>query len=455
MTRISTNRLSPFPHVLLVNPWIYDFAAYDVWAKPIGILTLAAILRLHGCAVSYIDCLERFHPKSPKKSDPYARHGRGPYLKTSVSKPAGLESIPRTYSRYGIPTEWFVEDLKALPRPDLILVTSMMTYWYPGVFETIRLLRTVFPDVPIVLGGIYATLCYDHALKYSGADVVAAGPGEKKVLDIVENITGVSFPLKFDPMDLDTYPYPAFDLQHKITYIPLVTSKGCPFSCDYCASHVLAPIRMVRNPEKVVEEIGFWQDNYGARDFAFYDDALLVNPEQHAIPMFEAIIQTGRTVYFHTPNAVHIREITPRMAKLMFRAGVKHLRLGLETSDFEERDMDRKVREAEFLAAAAHLRAAGFTKDQVGAYLLVGLPDQDFSSVARSIETVKKSGITPVLTYYTPIPHTRMWEAAKAASRYDLAADPVFTNNAVMPCRPEGFDWQERSRLKNLIKVEK
>lgn len=443
------------PHILLVNPWIYDFAAYDVWAKPIGILGLAAILRLHGCAVSYIDCLTRFHPKSPKKSDPHARHGRGPYLKTAIPRPAGLESIPRTYSRYGIPPEWFVEDLKALPRPDMIFVTSMMTYWYLGVFETIRLLRTVFPDVPIVLGGIYATLCYDHALKYSGADVVATGPGEKKILELVGNTTGVSFPLKFDPDNLDTYPYPAFDLQHKITYIPLVTSKGCPFSCDYCASRVLAPVRMLRNPEKVVEEICFWQDNFGARDFAFYDDALLVNPEEHAIPMFEAIIRTGRTVYFHTPNAVHIREITPCMAALMFRAGVKTLRLGLETSDFTEREMDRKVKAAEFLKAVSHLRAAGFTKDQVGAYLLVGLPGQDFSSVARSIETVKKSGITPVLAYYTPIPHTRMWAAAVAASRYDLAANPVFTNNAVMPCRPAGFDWQELARLKNLLKREK
>jgi radical SAM superfamily enzyme YgiQ (UPF0313 family) len=443
------------PHILLVNPWIHDFAAYDVWAKPMGLMSIAGILRLHGCTVSYIDCLDRFHPNSQKKSDPFTRHGRGPYPKTPIPKPAGLESISRTYSRYGIPSEWFMADLKAMPRPDLILVTSMMTYWYPGVFEAIRMIRTVYPDVPIVLGGIYATLCHDHAIKYSGADMVVAGPGEKKILDIVENITGVSYPLKFDPMDLDTYPYPAFDLQHKITYIPLVTSKGCPFSCDYCASQVLAPIRMVRNPEKVVEEIGFWQDNYGARDFAFYDDALLVNPEQHAIPMFEAIIRTSRTVYFHTPNAVHIREITPRMAALMFRAGMKHLRLGLETSDFDGRDMDRKVREAEFLAAAAHLRSAGFTKDQVGAYLLVGLPGQDFRSVARSIETVKKSGITPVLTYYTPIPHTRMWEAAVSASRYDLSGDPVFTNNAVMPCRPEGFDWQERAKLKKLVKGEK
>ena len=78
------------PHILLVNPWIHDFAAYDFWAKPIGLLYLAAILRNHGCRVSYIDCLDRFHPQAPS-SDPTARWGRGPYLKTPIAKPHGLE----------------------------------------------------------------------------------------------------------------------------------------------------------------------------------------------------------------------------------------------------------------------------------------------------------------------------------------------------------------------------
>jgi len=46
-----------------------------------------------------------------------------------------------------------------------------------------------------------------------------------------------------------------------------------------------------------------------------------------------------------------------------------------------------------------------------------------------------------------------MWEAARAASRYDLAADPLFTNNAIFPCRREGFSWQLISRMKDLVKA--
>jgi radical SAM superfamily enzyme YgiQ (UPF0313 family) len=440
------------PHILLINPWIHDFAAYDVWAKPLGLLSIAAILRLQGLSVSYIDCQDRFHPLSEKKQDPAARNGRGPYVKTPIPPPKGLESIQRNYSRYGILPQWFEQDLKDLPRPDMVLVTCLMTYWYPGLFETIRAVRSIYPDVPIVVGGIYATLCHDHAVLHSGGDYVLTGPGETQALDLIEKVTGFSSALKFDPDNLNSYPYPAFDLQRKIGYIPLLTSKGCPFSCTYCASKILQPKRMLMSPERVVEEISHWQDFCGVKDFAFYDDALLVNAQKHAAPMFKQIIKTGRKLNFHTPNAVHIREISPEMAELMFAAGVKTLRIGLETLEFEGREIDRKVKEEEFIQAVSNLLNAGFQREQVGAYLLVGLPGQNMKSVERSIETVKRSGITPTLAYYTPIPHTDMWEAAVAASRYDLAYDPIFTNNAIMPCRQSGFEWDELARLKKLVR---
>jgi hypothetical protein len=78
------------------------------------------------------------------------------------------------------------------------------------------------------------------------------------------------------------------------------------------------------------------------------------------------------------------------------------------------------------------------------------LPGQSLAGVEASIAVVKALGLTPVLAHYTPIPHTRLWPAAVAASRYDLTADPIFSNNALMPCRPEAFSWQTVSRLKQL-----
>jgi radical SAM superfamily enzyme YgiQ (UPF0313 family) len=437
-------------HILFINPWIHDFAAYDFWAKPLGLLQLAAVCRMHGFSVSYIDCQDRFHPKSAP-SDPAARYGRGSYIKSRINMPTGLKNVKRRYCRYGILPEWFNQDLAAIKKPDLILVTCLLTYWYPGLFETIRETKKVFPDVPIIAGGVYATLCHEHATAKSGADMVANGLGEEKILNIVEQFTGVQRSTQFDPDDLDSYPYPAFDLQHKIGYIPLLTSRGCPFSCAYCASNILQPRRMRRSPKSVVDEIRHWHEHFGVKDFVFYDDALLIDAQHHADLIFNGVIQAGLDIRFHTPNAVHIREITPKTARLMFNAGVKTLRLGLETVDFEHREIDAKVKKEEFIQAVSSLKEAGFTKDQVGAYLLVGLPDQNVEMVESSIHTVIKSGITPILAYYTPIPKTRLWDAAVGASRYDLETDPVLTNNAIQPCQFSDFDWGALTRLKQMI----
>ena len=447
----NTEALKPdSPHILLVNPWIHDFAAYDFWAKPLGLLTLAALLRSHGLSVSYIDCLDRFHPKA-SAADPTARYGRGPYLKTRIAKPHGLRNVQRIFSRYGIKPRWLEEDLQALQPPDLILITSLMTYWYTGVQETIAILQALFPDTAIILGGIYASLCDKHAFKNSGADDIFRGPAEDALFDLIAQYTHFTTTPRFNPQKLDTYPYPALDLQNRVNYVPLLTSRGCPFKCTYCASHFLNPNRLWRSPDSVLEEIKFWVKSYQVQDFVLYDDAFLVNAEQHAIPLLEKIIQTDIHLRFHTPNALHIRSINAQTARLLFRAGFKTIRLGLETAEFDHREtIDRKVTEDDFRQTAKHLKEAGFEKHQVGAYLLMGLPGQELAAVERSIRAVQETQITPILAYYSPIPHTAMWPKAVAASRYDLEADPIYTNNSVIPCQSEAFNWETVSALKEL-----
>ena len=444
------------PRLLFINPWVHDFAAYDVWAKPYGLLSMAAIAREHGCQVSYINCLDRFHKKE-KPSDPFKRNGRGPYRKAPIPKPKGLEEVPRTYSRYGVDPEWFREDLSIVTPPDLILVTSLMTYWWPGVRETISVIREIFPHTPIFLGGVYATLCPEHARRNTGADRVIEGNGEKTILEIIEAAVGHRAMERFRPEDPDSYPYPAFDLESVLNYVPILSTRGCPFSCAYCASKILNDRFISRNPECVAAEIRHFKENHGVKDFAFYDDALLVNAREHAIPLMEKVISQDLDLRFHLPNAIHLREIDDTVARLLYLSGFKTIRLGLETTSFdnERADLDKKVTEKEFHRAVDALFQAGFQKEQIGAYLLYGLPGQTERAVETSILTVLKSGITPILTPFTPIPGTAIWRKAVAASRYDLENDPVFTNNAILPCWKDPFSWEIVSRLKGLARGEK
>jgi radical SAM superfamily enzyme YgiQ (UPF0313 family) len=435
------------PHILLINPWIHDFAAYDVWAKPLGLLSLAAVLRMHGCRVSYIDCLDRFHPRAPA-ADPQAHCGRGPYRKTRIPKPPLFPDVPRHFARYGIEPAWFRQDLDAVGRPDLILITSAMTYWYTGVRETVAIVKDVFAGTPVVLGGVYATLCRDHARQWSGADEVFSGAGEAAVLRLVQAHTGWTAAPLFNPDQLDSYPFPAFALQHRIPCVPLLTTRGCPFACAYCAAHLLEPRRLRRSPGSVVAELSHWHRHWRVSDFVLYDDAFLADPDGHARPVLEAVVRSGLQARFHTPNALHIRGITTETARLLFRAGFTTLRLGLETAEFENRHLDRKVTAAEFEQAVRCLKSAGFHPRQIGAYLLVGLPGQATASIVRSIDAVKHADIRPVLAYYAPIPGTALWNQAVASSRYALAADPLYTNNSVLPCRREPYSDRWQSELK-------
>jgi len=442
------------PHILCVNPWIHDFSAFDFWARPLGLLTLAALLRDSGIRVSFLDCTNRFHPglNTPGK---IRWDGRGPFLKTPIPLPEKMaRQIPdetRTFSRYGIPPKLAERDLKALSQagpPDLVLVTSLMTYWASGVAETISLVKKTLPGVPVVLGGIYASLCTDHAEEYSGANEVIPGPGEEILAGLVEQYTGYRPDIPSE--NLDDRPFPALDLQHRIAYAPLLTSRGCPFNCDYCASSFLEPRMRRRSPGHVFREIMHWHKGFGVTNFPFYDDALLVGAQGHAFPLLEALIRTGLDLNFHTPNALHIRKISVKAADLMFKAGFKTIRLGLETTTFgDARGHDAKVRQEEFERALCHLKQAGFTTDQIGAYLLCGLPDQDLDEVARSMDLVRDRGILPVLAYYTPIPHTPMWEEALAGARFDITAHPGLTNNSLFPCLRSREEIARISQLKN------
>ncbi len=436
--------------LILINPWIYDFAAYDLWSKPLGLLYLGSYLRDCGLNIHLIDCLDVHNPAmldDPSRKAPKRRqYGTGKFWRKKVPKPHPIRNIDRPYSRYGISNEAFAAGLKNAGKPSAILVTSLMTYWYPGVVEVIKQVKEFFPDVPIILGGIYAKLCSEHAIQHSGADHVVTDNNPNSLLELL-NHCGIS---TSDHLP-DSIPYPAFDMLNRIDYVCLLTSRGCPYRCQYCASHFLDPELLRRNPDEVLEEILFWHRDYGIRDFAFYDDALLVDSATHAAIILEDLAKLKLDLRFHTPNALHVKEITPDIAELMNKAGFKTIRLGLETADFSlHSNLDNKVAEGDFDRAIHNLIGAGFSRDEIGAYMLVGLPGQSVDSVATTIEFVGRIGAMPYLAEYSPIPHTALWENSLTHSEFDLASEPLFHNNTLLPCWNDA-QKKEMPRLRQMV----
>jgi radical SAM superfamily enzyme YgiQ (UPF0313 family) len=437
--------------VLLVNPWIHDFAAYDFWMKPLGLLYLGGILRSKGLRILLLDCLEvRALPeeaisglKFPKRGD----FGRGHFYKEPIPKPEPLRPIARHFRRYGVPPRALKRSISSFPRPDLILVTSFMTYWYTGVAETIAFLRRHWPGVPIWLGGIYATLLPDHARNHSGADQVLPGPWDRGKFQMAAEFLGTDS--CWDGENFPCWPYPVFDLYPHLPYVCLLTRWGCPFSCTYCASSKLMPGRQSRSPEQVVKEILYWNHKFGIQDFAFYDDALLIQPSRHILPILREIIRLGLACRFHTPNALHAKEIDEETARLLFQAGVKTLRLGLETAD-ERLQMESggKVTNQDFRHAVRALKKAGFAGEEIGVYLLAGMPGQRIEEVKESMAFVREAGARPRIVEYSPIPGTPLFQKARKLSSFDLENEPLFQNNSILPCQWERFTWKDLQAVK-------
>lgn len=442
--------------ILLINPWIYDFAAYDFWNKPLGLLYLASLLRANGHAVVYVDCLDPYHPDLKSSQDlkqPRRRpSGSGHYPTATIPRPALLESVPRTYHRYGITPKIFKDTLEMIPRPSLIMVTSMMTYWYPGVWDSIELVRRKFPGVPVVLGGNYVNLAYGHALK-SKADYCLAGPADQSLPALLKEIFNED--LRYLPGEsLDSHPYPAFDLVRCCDQVPIMTSRGCPYRCSYCASHLLNTSFRRRDPLRVVDEIEHWHRSLGVRHFSFYDDALLVDAPEMIIPLLQEVIRRGIKAQFHCPNGLHLREITPEITDLLFQAGFKTLRFGFETSNLARQvQTGGKVVNEELSEALQLLEMSGYHREEIGIYLLCGLPGQSVDEIRQSISFVRSCGARPFLAEYSPIPGTKLWAEAVTASSYPIATEPIFQNNSLLPCRSQDLTPERYHALKAMALI--
>ncbi len=427
---------------LCVNPYIEDFAAYDLWLRPLGLLMLAEALQRSGHDIQFIDCLDRFHPHySAADTHGYRSYHRGKYLKTPIEKPSVLSPMQRYFYRFGISEEHFHTHCHEMPMPDYILITSMMTYWYTGVRYTINLLREQFPGVPIFLGGRYVFLNPQHAERYAGADAIIQSITINRTLHELSRLTDGIVHDRGNAID---YP-PAYTVYPVMPAVALLTSLGCPFTCNYCATPVCMPEFSFRNHDAVIAEIHTYMKN-NVTDIALYDDALLYQAEKHFIPLFSEIAAIRTTLSFHTPNGLHCRYITAEVAKLMYKSGFKTIRLSLETADYSlQRATGGKVTNTNFITAIENLNAAGFQRNTIETYLMTGLPEQTVQQVLSSIRFAHQQGVIVRLAEYSPIPRTPLFVHAPKAVR----DEPLLQNNLVYSTLFSPFTAEQQKIIKH------
>jgi radical SAM superfamily enzyme YgiQ (UPF0313 family) len=423
--------------VLLVNPWIYDFAAVNLWARPLGLLKVAEWLSGYDAGISLIDCTDTARR---------LKQGRGKYPKEPVVKPACLKDVPRTFGRYGISIAEFRKRLRENSPFDVVFMTSLMSYWYPGIQTVVGIIREEHGSIPIVLGGIYATLWGRHASVHSGADFVYMGSAGDE-MRLVFTLFGFRLRRMREPL-----PYYKLRLYSEYSFAPLLTGSGCPFSCPYCGSSLLQKKVARRETENVLREVRELIAS-GVKDFAFYDDALLVDADRHIKPLLKEIVNSGLKARFHCPNGLHARFIDDELAGLMKDSGFATIRLSLETTDTDrQRQSGDKVTNSDLSRAAQLLKARGFIRNKIGVYLMYGLPGQGLDEVREGVKFIKSLGVRIYLTEFSPIPGTECWRELEEKGVVSKETDPLLTNNSVFSYLYSGYGPHEIDRLKLEVK---
>ena len=419
------------PRILLVNPPIYDFAAYDFWLKPYGMLSVAGKLREKADFVLF-DYLDRLAPfmvaQEQLKSD---RWGRGRFYFEKLKRPELFKNIPRYFRRFGLPRSLFRDFLKNEKTFDFVLIQTTMTYWYPGVREVIEDIRQFHPKAKIILGGNYVTICGGHAQTLE-ADFIIQGTNLEplwKYLDITPDLSQPAL----------------WEIYQKLKVGVLKLADGCPFNCTYCSVPKVYGKFKPRSQEHSLNELEFLY-RLGVENVAFYDDALLYEPETVLIPFLEKVKQNKIRINFHSPNALNARFVTGELAELMVSAGFKTFYLGFESSSSKwQKQTGSKVFSEEFAQAVEKLLAAGADAANITAYQILGHPFIDIQELEESMRFVQSLGILGMLADFSPIPGTPDGEYCRKWVNID---EPLLHNKTAFPVIMMGFD--ESNRLKDL-----
>ena len=219
------------------------------------------------------------------------------------------------------------------------------------------------------------------------------------------------------PASLDDLPLPAWDAVFSVTpprfglfgrsetVLPIIASRGCPYSCmNYC-TYPLQQGRKVRtrSPEKIVEEMVHWQDALGISYFIFRDPVFAINAK-HAFELCDAIAASGRTFRFTVET--HLRNMEPDLAKRLRQAGMDMVKVGIETVDAEVLNSAKRITldVDEQRQRIAMLEAIGV---KVTCHYILAMPGENPDSWKNTLRYARRlNTLFAQISVFTPYPGT-------------------------------------------------
>ena len=390
---------------LLINPPIYDTQYWAYWSQPHGLLKIASWLRQKQgyTDLRLIDCLATDEKRNVKHRL-LERVARGNITKIKRAFGMSLDEL-KCHLQEHAKGERF--------RPDEIWITSIMTYWWESTHDVIKCIEDVFEGKPprILVGGVYPTLFPEHADEHLRKGTAIPDAGLVIVDGEVHHEAADSW------LDLSLYQDEIYTHQPK--YSIVTGSRGCPFNCAYCAQLKLNGMsRKVRSrsPEDIANEIQQKYNDFGIREFAFYEDNLLFNRDDFLARLAE-IRKRDLKIEIYAPEGIEPRLVERELMSEMYASGFRRIHLALETIDDDiARKWNRRQATIEkFDQAIEVLKDIGFRvgSQDMNAFVIFGIPDEDLQAVLNTAlyASIRVGSVVPML--FTPVPGSILFEQHK------------------------------------------
>ncbi|MFQ5685157.1 MAG: B12-binding domain-containing radical SAM protein, partial [Candidatus Scalindua sp.] len=331
-------------------------------------------------------------------------------------------------------------------KPQLIGFSTVTTQ-YQYALKIAKFIKS-FCDIPIVCGGIHATMVPEEVIKEGCFDYVCVGEGEEAVLELAANIKkGVdtahianiwakdngkvvsnnvrSLP---DLAELPRKDYDLFDFQGMIDaeggWVRMMTSRGCPFKCTYCFNHSIVErykdetgnstkdLNYIRrhDVDEVIDEINYLLANYKNITTFIFDDDIFTSNKAYLKEFCEKYNKSVKIPF--VANA-HIRAFDDERAKLLKDAGCMIIKFGLESgSERIRREILKRPMTNEDIIRA--FKSAHKYNLHTSAFVMFGLP---YETKEEILETVKLLSIIKPGRFrwsiFYPFPRTAAYEISK------------------------------------------
>jgi len=287
----------------------------------------------------------------------------------------------------------------------------------------------------VLLCGADATDHYEEYL-VKGADYCLLGEGEETLIELLNQLqagreTGriiglasrntISPSRRPDITNLDNLPFPAWDLvdvekyrsiwmkRHGYFSMNMVTTRGCPYHCNWCAKPIWGQRYNSRSPENVVAEMKWLKENFAPDHIWFADDILGLKP--HWIEKFAEYLQEADAVIpFKCLQRADL--VNQKTATALAKAGCKTVWIGAESGSQKILDAMEKGDSVEDIYNAAQLLRAHHI--EVGFFLQFGYPGETWEDVQKTLKMVRECAPDDIgISVSYPLPGTKFFERVK------------------------------------------